>query len=287
MNPAEWFSEISDELWPGQCFSLKVKSVLHDERSKYQDIKIVQSESHGVVLILDGIIQCTERDEFAYQEQISFLPLCCHPNPQKVLIVGGGDGGVAREVVKHPSVTEVHQVEIDERVVELSKQYLPFMACGFESPKLRLTIGDGFEYMQQHEGVFDVIITDSSDPIGPAESLFRESYFELAKRALRPNGVICSQGGSFWLDPAHVRSTLDYCRKHFPRVTYGLAAVPSYPTGQIGFFIASLNPETKFAEPCRTFDEKEIDQMGLRYYTTDVHRAAFTLPRFAAKALCE
>lgn len=269
-----------------------------------------------MVLILDGIIQCTERDEFAYQEQISFLPLCCHPNPQKVLIVGGGDGGVAREVVKHPSVTEVHQVEIDERVVELSKQYLPFMACGFESPKLRLTIGDGFEYMKQHEGVFDVIITDSSDPIGPAESLFRESYFELAKRALRPNGVICSQGGSFWLDPAHVRSTLDYCRKHFPRVTYGLAAVPSYPTGQIGFFIASLNPvsicacvygkevvsiltpgtcvclslslqETKFAEPCRTFDEKEIDQMGLRYYTTDVHRAAFTLPRFAAKALYE
>uniref|UniRef100_A0A8W7P129 PABS domain-containing protein n=1 Tax=Anopheles coluzzii TaxID=1518534 RepID=A0A8W7P129_ANOCL len=243
------------------------------------------SESHGVVLILDGIIQCTERDEFAYQEMISFLPLCCHPNPQRVLIVGGGDDGVAREVAKHPAVLEVHQVEIDERVVELSKQYLPFMACGFESPKLKLTIGDGFEYMKQHEGAFDVIITDSSDPIGPAESLFRESYFELVKRALKPNGIICSQGGSFWLDAGHVRETLDYCRKHFPRVTYGLAAVPSYPTGQIGFFIASLNPETEFREPARQFEDAEIDQLGLRYYTTDVHRAAFTLPRFAAKAL--
>uniref|UniRef100_A0A182X5Q5 PABS domain-containing protein n=1 Tax=Anopheles quadriannulatus TaxID=34691 RepID=A0A182X5Q5_ANOQN len=285
MNPSEWFSEISNELWPGQCFSVKVKQVLHEERSKYQDIKIIQSESHGVVLILDGIIQCTERDEFAYQEMISFLPLCCHPNPQRVLIVGGGDGGVAREVAKHPAVLEVHQVEIDERVVELSKQYLPFMACGFESPKLKLTIGDGFEYMKQHEGAFDVIITDSSDPIGPAESLFRESYFELVKRALKPNGIICSQGGSFWLDAGHVRETLDYCRKHFPRVTYGLAAVPSYPTGQIGFFIASLNPETDFREPARKFEDAEIDQLGLRYYTTDVHRAAFTLPRFAAKAL--
>nr|XP_040237472.2 spermidine synthase [Anopheles coluzzii] len=285
MNPSEWFSEISNELWPGQCFSVKVKQVLHEERSKYQDIKIIQSESHGVVLILDGIIQCTERDEFAYQEMISFLPLCCHPNPQRVLIVGGGDGGVAREVAKHPAVLEVHQVEIDERVVELSKQYLPFMACGFESPKLKLTIGDGFEYMKQHEGAFDVIITDSSDPIGPAESLFRESYFELVKRALKPNGIICSQGGSFWLDAGHVRETLDYCRKHFPRVTYGLAAVPSYPTGQIGFFIASLNPETEFREPARQFEDAEIDQLGLRYYTTDVHRAAFTLPRFAAKAL--
>uniref|UniRef100_A0A182QTI0 PABS domain-containing protein n=1 Tax=Anopheles farauti TaxID=69004 RepID=A0A182QTI0_9DIPT len=285
MNPIQWFSEISNELWPGQCFSLKVQKVLHEERSKYQDIKIVQSESHGVVLILDGIIQCTERDEFAYQEMISFLPLCCHPNPQRVLIVGGGDGGVAREVVKHPAVQEVHQVEIDERVVELSKQYLPFMACGFESPKVRLTIGDGFEYMKQHEGAFDVIITDSSDPIGPAETLFRESYFELVKRALKPGGIICSQGGSFWLDAGHVRETLDYCRKHFPRVTYGLAAVPSYPTGQIGFFIASLNPETDFREPARKFDDTEIDQMGMRYYTTDIHRSAFTLPRFAAKAL--
>lgn len=104
---------------------------------------------------------------------ISFIPLCCHPNPKKVLIVGGGDGGVAREVVKHPLVEEVHQVEIDDRVVELSKEYLPFMACGFTSSKMTLTIGDGFEYMKKRSGEFDVIITDSSDPIGPAETLFQ------------------------------------------------------------------------------------------------------------------
>ncbi|XP_053683675.1 spermidine synthase [Sabethes cyaneus] len=285
MDSSEWFSEISDQLWPGQCFSLKVKKVLHEERSKYQDIKILDTYTYGTVLVLDGIIQCTERDEFAYQEMIAFLPLCCHPNPKKVLIVGGGDGGVAREVVKHPMVDEVHQVEIDNRVVELSKTYLPFMACGFDSPKLKLTIGDGFEYMKQREGEFDVIITDSSDPIGPAESLFNESYFGLAKKALKPNGIICSQGGSFWVDKTLVKDTLNHIRKHFPVTGYALASVPSYPSGQIGYFIASLNEDTKLNEPTKTFTDEEIDRMKLRYYTTEIHRSAFTLPRFAAKFL--
>ncbi|XP_055626818.1 spermidine synthase [Toxorhynchites rutilus septentrionalis] len=285
MDSSEWFSEISEQLWPGQCFSLKVKKVLHEESSKYQDIKVLDTVSHGTVLVLDGIIQCTERDEFAYQEMISFLPLCSHPNPKKVLIVGGGDGGVAREVAKHPLVEEIHQVEIDDRVVELSKKYLPFMACGFDSPKLKLTIGDGFEYMKQREGEFDVIITDSSDPIGPAESLFQESYFGLVKKALKPNGIICSQGGTFWIDMKHVKDTLDHCRKHFPVVKYGLVSIPSYPSGQIGFYVASLNESTKFNEPLKTFTTEELDAMKMRYYSTEIHKCAFTLPRFAAKCL--
>lgn len=139
--------------------------------------------------------------------------------------------GVAREVVKHPGVKNVHQVEIDGRVVELSKKYLPNMACGFDSPKLTLTIGDGFDFMKNHVGEFDVIITDSSDPIGPAESLFQESYFSLMKRALKPNGVICSQGGTFWTDMAHVKTTMDHCRKQFSTVGYAITSVPSYPCG--------------------------------------------------------
>lgn len=118
------------------------------------------------------MIQCTERDEFGYQEMISQIPLCSHPNPEKVLIVGGGDGGVAREVVKHPGVKEVYQVEIDGRVVDVSKKYLPFMACGFDSSKVHLTIGDGFEFMKNHSSQFDVIITDSSDPIGKIANVF-------------------------------------------------------------------------------------------------------------------
>nr|AIZ03432.1 spermidine synthase [Mayetiola destructor] len=281
-----WFSEISEEMWPGQCFSLRVKNILHEERSQFQDIKFIDTEAHGKTLVLDGVIQCTEKDEFSYQEMISFIPLCIHPNPENVLIVGGGDGGVAREVVKHPGVKTVHQVEIDGRVVELSKQFLPNMACGFDSPKVTLTVGDGFEFMKQHSGQFDVIITDSSDPVGPAESLFQEPYFVLMKNALKPNGIICSQGGSYWIDLKHVKSTLDHCRKQFAVVGYAVTSVPSYPCGQIGFVIGSLNPSVDLKKPHWTFSDTELDNMNVKYYSSENHRAAFdSIPRSIAKQL--
>ncbi|KAH8295336.1 hypothetical protein KR018_010069 [Drosophila ironensis] len=273
-----WFSELQADLWPGQSFSLKVKEVIHKEKSKFQDIQIVETETYGRCLILDGIIQCTARDEFSYQEMISFLPLCAHPNPKKVLIVGGGDGGVAREVVKHPLVEEVHQVEIDDRVVELSKKYLPAMACGFENEKLKLTIGDGFDYMKKHKNEFDVIITDSSDPIGPAVSLFQESYYELMKHALKENGIVCSQGGSFWLDLDYIKKTMTGCKEHFAKVAYAVTSVPSYPCGHIGFVMGSLNANQDFATP--KLGSKEINAIDLKYYSPGIHSAAFVLPRW-------
>ncbi|KAH8264490.1 hypothetical protein KR038_009001 [Drosophila bunnanda] len=276
-----WFSELQAELWPGQSFSLKVKEVIHEEKSKFQDIKIVETETYGRCLILDGIIQCTARDEFSYQEMISFLPLCAHPSPKKVLIVGGGDGGVAREVVKHPLVEEVHQVEIDDRVVDLSKKYLPAMACGFESEKMRLTIGDGFDYMKNHKNEFDVIITDSSDPIGPAVSLFQESYYELMKHALKDDGIVCSQGGSFWLDLDYIKKTMSGCKEHFAKVAYAVTSVPSYPCGHIGFVMGSLNKNQSFATP--KLEKQQIDAIDLKYYSSEVHSAAFALPRWVKK----
>ncbi|XP_016950234.1 spermidine synthase [Drosophila biarmipes] len=280
-----WFSELQADLWPGQSFSLKVKEVIHKEKSRFQDIQIVETETYGRCLILDGIIQCTARDEFSYQEMISFLPLCAHPNPRKVLIVGGGDGGVAREVVKHPLVEEVHQVEIDDRVVELSKQYLPEMACGFENKKLKLTIGDGFDYMKKHKNEFDVIITDSSDPIGPAVSLFQESYYELMKHALKDDGIVCSQGGSFWLDLDYIKKTMTGCKEHFAKVAYAVTSVPSYPCGHIGFVMGSLNKNQEFATP--KLGKSEIDAIDLRYYSSAVHSAAFALPRWVQKHFYE
>lgn len=189
-------------------------------------------------------------------------------------------------MVKHPGVKVVHQVEIDGRVVELSKKYLPSMASGFDSPKLTLTIGDGFEFMKKHAGEFDVIITDSSDPIGPAESLFQESYFALMKKALKPNGVICSQGGTFWTDIDHIKATLNHCRKQFKTVGYAITSVPSYPCGQIGFFIASTSADHELKTPKKTFSDQELDQMNLKYYSAETHRAAFEgLPRSIVKQL--
>lgn len=216
---------------------------------------------------------------------IAFLPLCAHPCPKKVLIVGGGDGGVAREVCKHPLVEEVYQVEIDGRVVDLSKEYLPFMACGFDHPKVRLEIGDGFDFMKKHQNQFDVIITDSSDPIGPAVSLFQEPYYQLMKNALRENGIVCSQGGTYWTDVDHVKETLNHCRKQFPVAKYAYCTIPSYPCGQIGFVIGSLDANATLEQPKQEFSNSEVDAMNMRYYTTAIHRAAFVLPRFIEKEL--
>lgn len=238
---------------------------------------------------------------FNFFFKFQFLPLCIHPDPKNVLIVGGGDGGVAREVQKFHKVQTIHQVEIDDRVVELSKKFLPKMARGFDSPKVNLFIGDGFEFMKNHKGEFDVIITDSSDPVGPAESLFQESYFALLKQALRPDGIICSQGGTYWVslkvvfslpslrfysqqsfqaELPRVKQTLEHCRTIFPTVRYASAHVPSYPCGQIGFVIGSLENEIDLSVPRHVLTNQEIDAMELRYYTPRTHRAAFDLPRY-------
>ena len=181
--------------------SLQVKEILFVEKSKYQDVLVFQSLSYGNVLVLDGVIQATERDEFAYQEMITHLPMNAHPNPKKILVIGGGDGGVLREIVKH-DIDQVTLVEIDEVVVKVAKKFLPAMAAGFTHPKVKLVIGDGFEYLSNNKSTYDVIITDSSgknvnltvDPVGPAEALFTSSFYDLMRQSLLPGGIICTQG---------------------------------------------------------------------------------------------
>ena len=177
-------------------------------------------------------------------------------------------------------------MEIDDRVVEVSKKYLPFMAKGFDSPKLKLHIGDGFEFMKNHENEFDVIITDSSDPIGPAVNLFQEDYFKLLKKALKENGIICSQGGTIWTDIGHIKKTMDHCKQQFPSIAYAVASVPTYPNGQIGFMMGSLDKACNFKEPQAHMSDEDLERLNLRYYSKEVHRASFTLPQFAKKSLC-
>ncbi|KAJ4212204.1 putrescine aminopropyltransferase [Fusarium solani] len=191
-----WFREIS-EMWPGQAMTLRVEKVLVHEKSKYQDVLIFKSTDFGNVLVLDNVVQCTERDEFSYQEMITHLAMNSHPNPKKVLVIGGGDGGVLREIVKHDCVEEAILCDIDEAVVRLSKQYLPTMSVGFDHPKVKVHIGDGFKFLNDYKNEFDVIITDSSDPEGPAEALFEKNYFKLLHDALKEGGVISTQGCMF------------------------------------------------------------------------------------------
>ncbi|KAG8177759.1 hypothetical protein JTE90_018988 [Oedothorax gibbosus] len=263
--------------------SLQVDEVLYHEKSKFQDILVFKSKNQGRVLVLDNFIQLTEYDEFAYHEMMVFLALNSHPNPKKVLVIGGGDGGVVREVVKHPSVESVVMCEIDEMVTQASKKYLPFMSTGFDSPKLKLHIGDGIEFMKNTHGEFDVIFTDSSDPIGPAVCLFKKPYYETMKKALKPGGILCSQGESMWYDRKLISEMIQMCRTLFPVVDYAYASIPQFPGGTLGFLLCSTSQNTNFREPLTKFSSQIMKSYNLRYYNQEVHRAAFVLPELFCK----
>ncbi|KAF7295172.1 Saccharopine dehydrogenase [Mycena indigotica] len=274
-----WFREISSQ-WPGQAMTLRVVKVLHVEKSAYQDVLVFESETYGNVLVLDGVIQCTERDEFSYQEMIAHLPLASHPNPKNVLVIGGGDGGVVREVLKHSSVQKVVLCDIDEAVVRVSKQYLPHMSSLLSDPRVTVFIGDGFKFLEENKASYDVIVTDSSDPVGPAEALFQKPYFELLHGALSDGGSISTQGECLWLHLPLITQNHKTVKSLFPVCEYAYTTIPTYPSGQIGFVIATKDASRDLRKPIR-------DVQGTRYYNRAVHSAAFTLPEFGRAILEE
>ncbi len=274
-----WFSEIHEDLWPGRALSLRIDRLLYKERSKYQEICIFENNGVGRVLTLDNIIQLTESDEFAYQEMIAHIPLLAHPNPRRVLIIGGGDGGVAREVARHSSVETIDLCEIDEMVIAASKRYLPFTAKGFEDPRVHVYIKNGAEFIQDCTDEYDVIIVDSSDPIGPADVLFEKSFYGSLKESLRPDGIMMNQAESIWLHFDLIKKLQTIAHALFPIVAYCFACIPTYPSGQIGFLCCSKQYDVRQPqrEPDDSFKQK------LRYYTPDIHTASFHLPAFVGK----
>jgi spermidine synthase len=276
-----WFHEKSP-MWPGQALSLKVKQVLYHEKSAYQDICVFESESMGRVLALDGVIQVTDHDEFAYQEMIAHLPLCGKKTESKqVCIIGGGDGGVVREVLRHPSVEQVHLCEIDQAVIDISKEYFPRVARELNNAKLQIHLMDGAQFLREHRNVFDVIIVDSSDPVGPAESLFREEFYKTAHDALREDGVLCTQAESIWLHLDLIVQMSQFIANIFKKCEYAYTMIPTYPSGMIGFFLCSKNPLG-----CKHAHRALPSHVSCTYYTPEIHAASFVLPRFAAEKIC-
>ncbi|KAI5479464.1 hypothetical protein MNV49_003608 [Pseudohyphozyma bogoriensis] len=272
-----WFREISSQ-WPGQAMTLQVEKILHVEKSLYQDVLVFKSTNHGNVLVLDGAIQCVERDEFSYQEMIAHLPLASHPNPVNVLVIGGGDGGVLREVLKHPSVKSATLCDIDEAVPRVSKLYLPHMAKGYDDERVTLFIGDGFKFLEENKAKFDVIITDSSDPVGPANSLFQKPYFQLLKESLAPGGSISTQGECIWLHLPLINDLMTMTRGLFPVAEFAYTSIPTYPSGTIGFVVCTLDENRDLRKPLRKVE-------GCRYWNQTIHRAAFELPQFAQEVV--
>ncbi|CAK7324138.1 unnamed protein product [Dovyalis caffra] len=180
------------------------------------DFKMELSTSYGKVLVLDGIVQLTEKDECAYQEMITHLPLCSIRSPKNVLVVGGGDGGLLREVSCHSSAEQIHLCEIDQMVIDVSKKFFPQLSVGFEDPHVRLHVGDAVEFLHSTpEGKYDAIIVDSSDPVGPAQELVERPFFETIARALRPGGVLCNMAESMWLHTHLIQDMISICHETF------------------------------------------------------------------------
>jgi len=213
--------------------------------------------------------------------------------PKKALVVGGGDGGVLRELSRYTSLEEIHIAEIDGMVIEVSKKYFPQMAAGFNDPRVSVHVCDGIKFVEEApEGTYDVIVVDSSDPVGPAEVLFQEPFFQFMHKALAPGGIVCTQAESQWYHLEIIKSLAAMCKKVFVggTVQYGYTTIPTYPSGQIGFMVCTkaspegLNdPRIPKREPPATAADSALPP--LRYYNTELHKAAFTLPTFARGAL--
>ena len=264
--------------------TMKIKETLTKEKSVYQEMVILDTFEYGKLMLLDGLVMLTEKDEFVYHEMISHIPLYSHPNPKKVLIIGGGDGGTLREVCKHPSVEKAVLVEIDDMVIEGAKKYFPECAKGFESPKADVQVTDGIKYIEETEDRFDVIIVDSTDPIGPAEGLFHKKFYEMCKGVLTEDGILVAQGESPFISSMQrvVTSMNKDLEEVFPNVQRYLAFIPTYPSGMWSFVFAS-----KKYNALSDFDKErcEKDSFDLKYYNAEIHQAAFALPNFVKELI--
>ncbi len=282
-----WFTD-KDE---NQALSLRyAKDILFHKKSPFQTVRVYDTEAYGKMLAIDNMIMCTERDEAHYHEMITHPALQLHGNPKKVLIIGGGDGGTAREVLKYPSLEKVTMVEIDETVIEAAKQFLPTMACQFGNPKLDLKVGDGIDYVAKAPSEsFDVIIVDGSDPEGPAKGLFSKEFWQNCHRCLKADGIVVTQGES----PMFHQNTfveLNQCLKSIfgtKNVHTSLFHATTYPSGMWSIQMGSKSdrhPTKDFdAEKARAFVLKE----GLHYYNEGLHVGAFQLPTFVRKLINE
>ncbi len=276
-----WFSELHT---PYVKFSIQIDKQLHSEQTEFQRIDIFESKEFGRMMVLDGYVMLTEKDEFIYHEMIVHVPMAVHPNPKRVLIIGGGDGGTARELLRYKNVESVDLVEIDERVVDISRKYLPQTACRFDDERLHCYFEDGLKFIRHCDNEYDLIIVDSTDPFGPGEGLFTKEFYGNCYKALKEDGIMVNQHESpfydedaFAMQRAHQRIV-----KSFPISRVYQAHIPTYPSGHWLFGFAS-----KKYHPVLDFDAKKWNALGLktRYYNANLHNASFALPNYVEELM--
>lgn len=277
----KWFTESSDETGIG--FSLKIRGKLHEEQSEYQKIEIFETEHWGNLMVIDDCIMLTSRDNFLYHEMMSHPVLFTHPDPKRVVIIGGGDCGTMREVLKHPTVEKVSQIDIDERVTRLSEQYFPELCESNNDPRAELLFIDGIKWMQEAEpGSIDIIIVDSTDPIGPGEVLFSEAFYMACRVALGDDGLLVQQSESPLIHQELLKRMYgDMRAAGFEGLRTLQFPQPVYPGG---WWSATMAAKTTVFPVAR---HDAIDALQeTAYYTRDIHDAAFQLPRFLKNTIC-
>lgn len=257
------------------CYA--ISKVLYEGKSKYQEIVVAESSYFGRLLILDGVVQFTEKNEFFYHEMLSHLAMFAHKNPENVLIIGGGDGGILREVLKHKMVKKAVLVDIDKDVVEVSKEYFPSISCAMDDPRAIILNEDGFKYIQDYKNEFDVIIVDSTDPVGFAHVLTTEEFFKYTFEALREDGIYVGQSESIHYHLDIVIRFQKALKKVFPIVDLYTTVIPVYAGYWWTFSVGSkvYNPR----ELSRTVD------VDTRFYSEEIHKNAFLPPNFYQKVL--
>jgi spermidine synthase len=270
----------------GQSF--RIDKVYFESKTDHQHLMIFHNAALGRVMVLDGVVQTTEQDEFIYHEMMAHVPLLAHGNAKQVLIIGGGDGAMLREVLKHDTVEQVTMVEIDRAVIDMAKEHLPNHSQGaFDDPRANIVIADGMDFVRDTDRGFDVIISDSTDPIGPGEILFSDDFYAQCGRILRANGVVVTQNGVAFFQLDEVRSTARRMSKHFTDMSFYSAAVPTYYGGIMTFAWGSNSTSLRGVDTETLRHRFNRTGLRTRYYTPEIHRASFALPQYINDAINE
>ncbi|MGE0850078.1 MAG: polyamine aminopropyltransferase [Hyphomicrobiaceae bacterium] len=279
---------VEETFHPHWRVRLEASRVLHEVKTEHQHLVIFENETWGTVLMLDGVCQLTTSDEFVYHEMMAHVPLMALSAPKRVLVIGGGDGGVLREVLKHPSVAKATLCEIDRVVIDLSLRYYPEIAGGaFDDPRADIAIADGLKYVAETREAFDAIIVDSSEPIGPSAVLHTRAFFTDCKRALKTGGILVTQNGLPFLFPEHLRATTEVFASLFKSASPFMCTQPCYFGGPFALNAASDGRALQAVSASTLASRMAKRGIKTRYYTPKGHLAAFALPGYVEKIVAE
>lgn len=275
--------KFTETLYQGWQADYRCDEVYFDSATDHQRLVIFKNPIFGRMMMLDGVTQTTEADEFIYHEMLAHVPILAHGDAKKVLIIGGGDGGMLREVLRHTSVELCTMVEIDPSVVELSKQYLPNHSAGaFDDPRTHLVFDDGAAFVKNPPHTYDVMIVDSTDPIGPGEVLFQDTFYANARRCLNPGGILVTQNGVPFMQPDELKNTVTHLKHLFADASCYLATIPTYVGGPMAMGWATDNAELRHIDLDVLDARFKSAEIKTRYYAPAVHKAAFALPGYVS-----